>query len=87
MSEINLVNERDNESEIAAMAARVLQEHFIAAAQAGPVLYVENDCLVRKAPNELPIVIKRLEGRSPNLIKKIADRRIFKIRKQQVNLD
>ena len=51
MPEINLENQSDNESEIAAMAARVLQAHFIVAAQTGPVLYVENDYLVRKIPN------------------------------------
>lgn len=85
MRNINLEN--DNESEIASMAARLLREHFIAAAQDGPVLYVENDYLVRKAPNELPVIVKKLSGRNPNLIKKIAGRRTFKIRKQQVKLD
>ncbi|MCO8098335.1 hypothetical protein ACKVE0_13295 [Acinetobacter albensis] len=82
MSKMNLENESDNESEIAAMAARVLQERFIAAAQAGPVLYVENDYLVRKIPNELPVVIKHLEGRNPDIAQRFVDHRTFKINRK-----
>ena len=82
MPEINLENESDNESEIAAMAARVLQAHFIVAAQTGPVLYVENDYLVRKIPNKLPVVIKYLEGRNPDIAQRFAGHRTFKINRK-----
>ena len=79
MSAVTLINEDDNESDIAARAARVLQECFIGAAQSGTVLYVENDNLVSKTPNGVPIVIKRLEGRNPDLAQRLAARRTFKI--------
>lgn len=85
MSEINLEN--DNESEIASMAARVLRDCFIAAAQNGTVLYVENDNLVHKMPNGLPIMIKRLEGRNSDLVQRLAGRRTFKIKKRKINLN
>lgn len=85
MPEINLEN--DNESEIASMAARVLRDCFIAAAQNGTVLYVENDNLVHKTPNGVPIVIKRLEGRNPDLVQRLAGRRTFKIKKRKINLN
>ena len=86
MPEINLENQSDNESEIAAMAARVLQAHFIVAAHTGPVLYVENDYLVRKIPNKLPVVIKYLEGRNPDIAQRFAGRGTFKIKKRKINL-
>ena len=79
MSAVTLINEDDNESDIAARAARVLQECFTGAAQSGTVLYVENDNLVSKTPNGVPIVIKRLEGRNPDLAQRLAARRTFKI--------
>jgi len=71
MPEINLENESDNESEIAAMAARVLQAHFI---------------VVRKIPNKLPVVIKYLEGRNPDIAQRFAGRGTFKIKKRKINL-
>lgn len=65
MSNQYLIDESDKEREIANVAARVLQECFIEAKQNGPVLYVENDVLVSKAPNGEPTVVKQLYGRNP----------------------
>lgn len=45
MSAVNLINEDDNESDIASRAASVFRDCFIAAARSGTVLYVENDNL------------------------------------------
>lgn len=88
MSITNLLDESDEEREIATMAARVLSERFIEAAQNGTVMYVENDNVMRKDPNGVPVIIKRLSGRNPELEKRVADRsRTFKIRKHRVNLD
>mgnify|MGYP003582912328 CR=1 FL=1 len=52
-----MVTEDNKEREIAEAAARVLHDSFIEAAQTGPVLYVENDVLVSKSPNQSPVVI------------------------------
>lgn len=88
MSITNLLDESDEEREIATMAARVLRERFIEAAQNGTVMYVENDNVMRKDPNGVPVVIKRLSGCNPELEKRVADRsKTFKIRKRRVNLD
>ena len=87
MSTVDLIDEDDNESDIAAKAARVLQEYFIAAAQSGTVLYVENDNLVSKMPNRTPIVIKHLSGRNPELAQRVANRGTFKIKKRKVSQD
>lgn len=87
MSAVDLNNEDDYELDIASRAARVLQECFIAAAQSGTILYVENDNLVRKTPNAVPIVIKRLEGRNPDLAHRFEGRRTFKIKKRKINQD
>ena len=46
MSAVNLINENDDEREIASQAACALRESFITAAQSGAVLYVENDWTV-----------------------------------------
>lgn len=72
-----LTNERD----IAQAAANVLRESFIKAARTEKVLYVENDILWSKTPLDQPVLIKQLSGRNPNLSKKIANRRTFKIKK------
>ena len=85
MSAVNLINEDDNESDIASRAASVFRDCFIAAARSGTVLYVENDNLVSKAPNSVPIVIKRLEGRNPELTQRFAGRGTFKIKKRKIN--
>ena len=85
MSTVDLIDEDDNESGIAAKAANVLRDRFIAAAQSGTVLYVENDNLVSKAPNGVPVVIKRLCGRNPDLAQRLAGCRTFKIKKRKIN--
>jgi hypothetical protein len=87
MSAVNLINEDDNESDIASRAASVFRDCFIAAAQSGTVLYVENDNLVSKAPNGVPIVIKRLCGRNPDLAQRLEGCRTFKIKKRKVNMN
>ena len=47
----------EDEREIAATAAKVLQERFIEAARTETVLYVKNDAVWSKAPNGDPILI------------------------------
>ncbi|WP_431605427.1 hypothetical protein [Acinetobacter seifertii] len=74
-----------NEHDIAQAAAYVLRESFLEAARTEKVLYVENDTLWSKTPLGQPVFIKQLFGRHPNLSKKIANRRTFKIKKRQVN--
>ena len=85
MSAVNLINENDDEREIASQAACALRESFIIAAQSGSVMYVENDHLMSKTPNRTPIVIKRLEGRNPDLARCFAGRGTFKIKKRKVS--
>lgn len=82
MSNQYLIDESDEEREIANAAARVLQKCFIEAKQNGSVLYVENDVLFRKAPNGEPTVVKHLYGR--NLAYQVVNRGTFKIKKRQV---
>ncbi len=74
------------ERDIAILAARILQESFIAAVRSGTVLYVENDALMRKDPNCQPVLTKQLFGRNPNLAKKFASRGTYKIKKRNIGL-
>ena len=83
MSNQYLIDESDKEREIANVAARVLQECFIEAKQNGPVLYVENDVLMSKSPNQLPVVIKRL-FRNLELSKRVPKQGTVKIRKKDI---
>ena len=87
MSAVNLINENDDEREIASQAACALRESFITAAQSGSVMYVENDHLMSKTPNRTPIVIKRLEVRNPDLARRFAGHGTFKIKKRKVSQD
>ena len=87
MSAVNLINENDDEREIASQAACALRESFITAAQSGSVMYVENDHLMSKTPNRTPIVIKHLSGRNPELAQRVANRGTFKIKKRKVSQD
>ena len=87
MSAVNIIHENDDEREIASQAACALRESFITAAQSGSVMYVENDHLMSKTPNRTPIVIKRLEGRNPDLARRFAGRGTFKIKKRKINFD
>ena len=87
MSAVNLINENDDEREIASQAACALRESFITAAQSGPVLYVENDTVLLKEVGAPPIVIKHLAGRNPELAQRVASRRTFKIKKRKVSQD
>lgn len=62
----------DEEKEIALMADRVLRQAGIDAARKGAVMYVENDTIMRKEPNNPPVAIKKLTGRNPkfaNIVK------------------
>ena len=79
----HLATENDKEREIANAAARVLHESFIEAAQNGPVLYVKNDVLMSKAPNEAPVIIKRL-CRNLELSKRVPKQGIVKIKKKDI---
>ena len=78
-----MMTEDDQEREIAEAAARVLHDSFLEAAQTGPVLYVENDVLMSKAPNQSPVVIKRL-FRNLELSKYFHKQGTMKIKKQDI---
>jgi len=87
MSVINLIDDDDNEVEIATLAGRALREKGIEVAQRETVMYVVNDTIVSKAPNSAPVVIKRLSGRNPELAQRVASRGTFKIKKRKVSKD
>ena len=87
MSAVNLINENDEEREIASQAACTLRESFVTAAQSGPVMYVEKDTVLLKELNSPPIVIKHLSGRNPELAQRVANRGTFKIKKCKVSQD
>ncbi|MGX5700906.1 hypothetical protein ACWKWF_15215 [Acinetobacter kookii] len=87
MSTVDLIDEDDNEAGIAAKATNVFRDCFIAAAQSGTVLYVENDNLMSKTPNGVPILVKHLDGRNPDLARRFAGRGTFKIKKRKVSQD
>lgn len=75
----------EDESTLAATAARVLRESFIKAARTETVLYVINDALWSKTPNGDPILIKQLSGRNPDLAKKFANGETYKIKKRNIS--
>lgn len=83
---LNLKNQKPmSERDIAIAAAHVLHKCFIEAAENEKVLYVENDVIWRKTPNGVPVFIKQLSGRNPDLAPKIANRGTFKIKKRISN--
>ena len=49
--------------------------------------YIEqgNDNLMSKTPNGVPILVKHLDGRNPDLAYRLAGRRTFKIKKRKIN--
>lgn len=75
------IQSSEDESNIAATAAKILHESFIKAIRTETVLYVKNDAIWRKVPNSDPVLIKQLSGRNPNLEKKFANRGTYKIKK------
>lgn len=77
-------NENQCEREIAKEAAKILRECFIATAHSENVLYVENDSLISKTPDGIPVFIRQLPGRNPELTNQLNGRRTFKIKKRQV---
>ena len=87
MSAVNLINENDDEREIASQAACALRESFIIAAQSGSVMSVEHNNLMSNTQNRAPIVIKRFEGRNPDLARRFAGHGTFKIKKRKVSQD
>ena len=87
MSNKYLISESDKEREIENLAVYVLQECFIEEEQSGPVLYVENDILIWKSPNEQPVLIKHLSGRNSDLAQRILKRRVIKIKKCKIDCD
>jgi hypothetical protein len=64
------------------MPQRVYFKNALSKQKNGPVLYVENDVLMSKAPNCEPTVVKRLYGRNP--AHRMVNRGTFKIKKRQV---
>ncbi|ENU93855.1 hypothetical protein F971_00573 [Acinetobacter vivianii] len=76
------IDDELSEREVALAAAYALQEKAIAVAQAETVLYVENDVLLRKEPDQPPVFVKQLVGRTPNLTEHMLQRRTFKIKKR-----
>lgn len=78
-------NNLDDESDIAAAAAKVLRESFIKEARTNTILYVENDAIWSKAPNSAPVLIKQLSGRNPELAKKITGSGSYKIKKRNIS--
>ena len=75
----------DEERDIVVVAARVLHESFIKVSRTNPVLYVKNDAVWSKAPNNAPVLIKQLSGRNPDLAKKFASRGTYKIKKRNIS--
>ena len=71
-----------NECDIAFEAAKILNESFIKAAASGKVLYVSDDILWSKTPNDPAIFIKKLYRINPNYCNGINKRRMFKIKKR-----
>lgn len=83
MDEINKMDEE--ETAIAREAARVLQETFIVQASKGPVVYVENDTVMRTTPDGEPVLIKRLSGRVPGLSQRVRSLGTIKLKKQKTD--
>lgn len=75
------IQKLEDERDIAAAAAKILHESFINAACTGTVLYVKDDAIWSKCRNGDPIFIKKLSGRNPNISKKIASGRTYRIKK------
>ncbi|MDH1070856.1 hypothetical protein N5B96_15515 [Acinetobacter johnsonii] len=75
----------EDERDIANAAARVLHNRFIEAACNEKVLYVQNDAVWSKTPNDDPVLIKELSGRNPYLSKKFASRGTYKIKKRNIS--
>ena len=82
-----LDQEQLDEKEIATIAGRILSEKFIEVARTHTVLYVKDDVLMSKAPNGIPVIIKHLTGRNPDLAKQFISRGTFKIKKRRVKPD
>lgn len=71
-----------DEHDIATAAAHILQERFITVSRTETVLYVKNDIVWSKAPNNKPVFVKQLSGRNPDLCKKLLSHGTFKLKKQ-----
>ncbi|ENU79257.1 hypothetical protein F975_02898 [Acinetobacter sp. ANC 3789] len=71
-----------DERDIAIAAAHVLRDCFITTAKTQTVLYVENDKLMSKSPNEDPVFIKKIRGRNPDIARKFSSKKTFKLKKR-----
>lgn len=71
-----------SERDIALAAAHVLRECFIQTAKSNTVLYVENDNLMSKAPDQAPVFIKKIKGRNPYIVRETTSKKIFKLKKR-----
>ncbi|WP_454666069.1 hypothetical protein [Acinetobacter calcoaceticus] len=78
-------NSFEDESYIASLAAEVLHQSFIENARTNTVLYVENDAIWSKSPNSIPVLIKQLPGRNPDLAKKIVALGTYRIKKRTIS--
>ena len=78
------MNDQLSEHDIAIAAGHILQNRFIEVARTESVLYVENDLLLRKEPDQEAVCVKHLVGRNPNLAKRMLNRRVFKIKKRSI---
>lgn len=74
-----------DDREIAHEAALVLQKRFIEVARTKTVLYVKDDIVWSKSPNSAPVLVKKLFGRNPDLTKRFAARRTYKVKKRCVD--
>jgi len=77
------IDEHDiEEHDIATAAAHILREKFITISLTERTLYVKNDIVWSKAPNDNPVFVKQLSGRNPDLSKKFVSRGTFKFKKR-----
>ena len=73
-----------SEHELAIAAGHILKEKFIEVASTESIIYVENDVLLRKEPDQQAVFVKHLVGRNPDLAKHMLNRRVFKIKKRSI---
>lgn len=74
----------EDERDIAIAAAHVLRDCFIETAKNHTVLYVENDNLMSKSPSDDPVFIKKITARNPDILRKISNKKTFKIKKRDI---
>ena len=78
------MNDQLSEHDIAIAAGHILQNRFIEVARTESVLYMKNDVLLRKEPDQEAVFVKHLVCRNPDLAKRVLNRRVFKIKKRSI---